>query len=86
MSAVFLVQLRPLPNGRMMHQTTDGQPLRSHSHPIQAAKSAGLQAFLEAALNPYRQFQADKLGEEWIQELRGTKSFQLRNVLEGVHP
>lgn len=53
-----------------VHQTTDGQPLRAHSRPIQAAKSPKLREFLEAALNPFRQFQADRLGEEWIQDLR----------------
>lgn len=47
----------------MMHQTTDGQPLRAHSRTIQAAKNQKLRAFLEAALNPFRQFQADRLGE-----------------------
>ena len=57
----------------MMHQTSDGQPLRAHSRPIQAARSPKLRAFLEAALNPFRQFQADKLGEEWIKELRGAE-------------
>lgn len=50
--------------------TTDGQPLRAHSRPIQVAKSPKLREFLEAALNPFRQFQADRLGEEWIQDLR----------------
>ena len=57
----------------MVHQTADGQPLRAHSRPIQAAKGPKLRAFLEAALNPYRQFQADRLGEEWIKELRGAE-------------
>jgi hypothetical protein len=56
----------------MSLQTRDGVPLDRCARMIRT-KSASLQAFLEAALNPYRQFQADKLGEEWIQELRGTK-------------
>lgn len=53
-------------------QTRDGVPLDRCARMVKT-KSPKLQAFLEAALNPYRQFQADKLGEEWIQELRGTK-------------
>ena len=56
-----------------MHQTTDGQPLRAHSKTISAARTPKLRAFLEAAFNPFRQFQADKLGEEWIRELRGAE-------------
>lgn len=30
-----------------------------------------LRAYLEACLHPFRQFQADLLGETFIQELRG---------------
>lgn len=54
-------------------QTTDGQPLRAHPRTVLAARDPKLKAFLEAAFNPYRQFQADKLGEEWIRELRGAE-------------
>lgn len=56
-----------------MHQTTDGQPLRAHPKTISAARTPKLRAFLEAAFNPFRQFQADSLGEEWIRELRGAE-------------
>ena len=54
-------------------QTTDGQPLRAHPKTIRAARTPKLKAFLEAAFNPFRQFQADSLGEEWIRELRGVE-------------
>lgn len=65
-----------------MHQTTDGQPLRAHPKTISAAKSPKLRAFLEAALNPYRQFQADRLGEEWIQDLRrGDSDMKLYHIV-----
>ena len=33
-----------------------------------------LREFLDACLHPFRQFQADMLGEAFIQELRGEKS------------
>lgn len=53
-------------------QTLDGVPLDRCTRMVKT-KSPKLQAFLEAALNPFRQFQADKLGEDWIQELRSGK-------------
>lgn len=56
--------------------TTDGLPPRSHTHPLDAIRSAKLRAFLRAALHPFRQYggraEADRLGEEWIgAEIRG---------------
>lgn len=51
--------------------TTDGQPLRERPRRPIVAHSPKLRAFLEASLHPFRQFQANALGEEWIKELRG---------------
>lgn len=55
----------------MNHMTTDGKSPRERPRTIQAAKTPKLREFLEAALHPYRQFQADRLGEAWIIEFRG---------------